>query len=84
MAKVSKNIESQKTDSQELNPEAAANPETTYQKEIQPKGPQQYRVLVLGLSGKSNKVYKDGDLITASQVEANIDDLVKGGYVEPA
>lgn len=41
-----------------------------------------YKVLVIGLSLKKNKVAKFGDLVEESQLSSDIESLVKGNYIE--
>ena len=43
-----------------------------------------YRVKVIALSLKNNKIAKHGDIIVQDQVAANCKDLVENGYLEKA
>jgi hypothetical protein len=40
-----------------------------------------FTVISLTLSGKGNRIYRSGDVVTQDSVEANVDELVKGGYL---
>lgn len=43
-----------------------------------------YKVIPLAVSGHSNKVFKSGDIVTASDfVEGNVSDLIKQGFLLP-
>ena len=41
-----------------------------------------YKVLVIGLSLKNNKVAKFGDIVVESQLSSDVESLVKGKYIE--
>lgn len=41
-----------------------------------------YKVLVIGISIKNNKVAKFGEIVDESQLCSNPDELVKGKYIE--
>lgn len=42
-----------------------------------------YKVIVSALSGKGNRIYKDGDIVKDSDfVEGRALELVKGGFLE--
>lgn len=41
-----------------------------------------YKVLVIGLSLKNNKVAKFGDLVEESQLTSSVDELIKGNFIE--
>ena len=43
----------------------------------------QYKVKSLYLSGKGNKVLRNGDLVTEAQLSTDADQLVKDGFIEP-
>ena len=45
--------------------------------------PRKIKIKTLYLSGKGNKVFKNGDVTTEDQISGrNIDELIKGGHVE--
>ena len=41
-----------------------------------------YKVLVIGLSLKKNKVAKFGDLVEESQLTSSVDELIRGNFIE--
>jgi len=41
-----------------------------------------YKVLVIGLSLKNNKVAKFGDLVEESQLTSSVDELIIGNFIE--
>ena len=41
-----------------------------------------YKVLVIGLSLKNNKVAKFGDLVEESQLTSSVDELLKGNFIK--
>lgn len=41
-----------------------------------------YKVLVIGLSIKNNKVAKFGDLVEESHLSSDVESLVKGKFIE--
>jgi hypothetical protein len=41
-----------------------------------------FTVISLTLSGKGNRIHRSGDVVTQDSVEANVDELVKGGYLK--
>lgn len=41
----------------------------------------QYKVIALSVGGKYNKIFSSGDIVTAESFEADINDLVKQGFV---
>lgn len=41
-----------------------------------------YKVLVIGLSLKNNKVAKFGDLVEESQLTSSVDELIRGNFIE--
>ena len=43
----------------------------------------QYKVISLSVGGKYNKIFSSGDIVTADSFEADINELVKQGFVSP-
>jgi hypothetical protein len=41
-----------------------------------------FTVIPLTLSGKGNRIHRNGDVVTQDSVEANVDELVSGGYLK--
>ena len=42
----------------------------------------QFKVIVIAVNGKGNKIYKSGDVVSESKFAYPADELVKGGYIE--
>ena len=42
----------------------------------------QFKVVVIAVNGKGNKIYKSGDVVSESKFAYPADELVKGGYIE--
>lgn len=43
----------------------------------------QYKVVTIAVSGKGNKVYRSGDIVTANLLNYPAEEMVKGGYLKP-
>jgi hypothetical protein len=41
-----------------------------------------FTVISLTLSGKGNRIHRSGDVVSQDSVEANVDELVRGGYLQ--
>jgi hypothetical protein len=41
-----------------------------------------YRVLVIGMCVKNNKIAKHGELVDDSQLNSSASELIKGGFIE--
>ena len=42
-----------------------------------------YKVVTIAVSGKGNKVYRSGDIVTANLLNYPAEEMVKGGYLIP-
>lgn len=42
-----------------------------------------YKVITIAVSGKGNKVYRSGDIVTANLLNYPAEEMVKGGYLKP-
>lgn len=42
-----------------------------------------YKVITIAVSGKGNKVYRSGDIVTADLLNYDAEQMVKGGYLKP-
>jgi len=41
-----------------------------------------YTVIPLTLNGKGNRIYRSGDVVSQEMVDADVKELVKGGYLK--